>query len=88
MASTKALLALAIIHQGEIYPKHIIKYINNKSNMIFLLGNHEYEFLKYYSKVMSEVEDGFDSDEVLTKLNNYFLVKIFLKKKFYFLGKI
>ena len=67
----KMIICGDIIDKGPNSIK-LLKYIKNKSNMIFLLGNHEYEFLKYYSKVMSEVEDGFNSDEVLTKLNNYF----------------
>lgn len=49
MDSTKALLALAIIHQGEIYPKHIIKYINNDiSLMPFVLECEATKFISSY----------------------------------------
>lgn len=62
---------------GDIFDKgnqsiKLLKYIRRHNNIIFLLGNHEYEFLKYYDKIMRELEEGFDSDQVLCKINNYF----------------
>ena len=47
----KMIICGDIIDKGPNSIK-LLKYIKNKSNMIFLLGNHEYEFLKSYSKVI------------------------------------
>ena len=63
---------------GDIFDKgndsiKLLNYIKEQKNIIFIIGNHEYEFLKYYDSVMKEVEDNFDQNEVLTKINDYFL---------------
>lgn len=62
---------------GDIFDKgnqsiKLLKYIKKQENMIFLIGNHEYEFLKYYDKIMKELEEGFDSRQVLCQINEYF----------------
>lgn len=58
-----------IIDKGNKSLK-LIDYIRKKENIICILGNHEYEFLKYYDRLTKEYCDK--TDEVLKKLQNYF----------------
>lgn len=60
-----------IIEKGPDSIK-LLKYIRKQSNMIFIIGNHEYDFLKYYNNVMKNLDDNFDEKEVLYKINLYF----------------
>ena len=62
---------------GDIFDKgnqgiELLKYIRKQSNIIFIIGNHEYEFLKYYNNLMQSLDDNFDTNIVLEKINNYF----------------
>lgn len=67
----KMIICGDIIDKGNDSVK-LLKYIRKQQNMIFIIGNHEYELLKYYNKLMMELEDGFDSEELLKKINEYF----------------
>lgn len=67
----KMIICGDIIDKGNNSIK-LLKYIRKQSNMFFIIGNHEYEFLKYYNRLMLEVEDGFDYNKLLTKINDYF----------------
>ena len=62
---------------GDIFDKgpqsiKLLKYIRKQNNMIFIIGNHEYDFLKYYNGIMRKLKDGFNKEEVLKKINSYF----------------
>lgn len=48
----------------------ILNYIINKTNVYAVIGNHEYEFLKYYDHLMQDY-DGNDI-EILDKLKTFF----------------
>jgi len=67
----KMIICGDIIDKGAHSIK-LLKFIRKQENMIFLMGNHEYEFLKYYNKIMEEVADEFDSNQVLSEINDYF----------------
>ena len=67
----KMIICGDVIDKGNNSIK-LLKYIRKQSNMFFIIGNHEYEFLKYYNRLMLEVEDGFDYNKLLTKINDYF----------------
>ncbi|MBQ7712695.1 MAG: metallophosphoesterase [Clostridia bacterium] len=43
----------------------LLRYVLSQPNITLLIGNHEYDFLKYYHGVMSRLEDGFDADDAL-----------------------
>lgn len=63
---------------GDIFDKGInsiklLKYIRKHDNIILIIGNHEYEFLKYYNRIMQEQVDEFDSVKVLKQINDYFV---------------
>jgi len=47
----------------------LLKYLFSKDNIICIMGNHEYDFLKYYNGLMLKHEDY---DFVLEKLKSYF----------------
>lgn len=60
---------------GDILDKgnnslELVDFIRNNKNMICILGNHEYEFLKYYDRIMKDYNG--DSIDALEKLQNYF----------------
>lgn len=58
-----------IIDKGESSIR-LLKFIRTFPNIKCILGNHEYAFLKYYSSLLEESPDDFDS--LLDKLQNYF----------------
>lgn len=49
----------------------VLRYAFSKPNIKVILGNHEYEFLKYYDSVMKENISN-DYEKVLEKLQSYF----------------
>lgn len=60
---------------GDIIDKgpdsiRLAQFICSQPNMKCILGNHEYQFLKYYWSLMRNAEDNFD--EILKKLQDYF----------------
>ena len=60
---------------GDILDKgnkslELVDFIRKNKNMICILGNHEYEFLKYYDRIMKEYNGN--SIGVLEKLQSYF----------------
>lgn len=62
---------------GDIFDKgpdsiKLLKFIRQYDNFLFVIGNHEYEFLKYYHNIMKDTEDNFDEEEVLKRINDYF----------------
>lgn len=62
---------------GDIFDKGkdsigLLKFIRQHSNIILLIGNHEYEFLKYYNSIMASLDDNFNQEKVLDKINSYF----------------
>ena len=65
---------------GDIFDKgpdsiRLLKFIIKYNNFIFVLGNHEYEFLKYYHNIMKNLNDDFDENKVIVEINNYFTEK-------------
>ena len=50
----------------------LLRYVLSQPNITLLIGNHEYDFLKYYHGVMSRLEDGFDADDALGEIRAYF----------------
>lgn len=48
----------------------VLKYVYNKPNVFCVLGNHEYDFLKYYRALMEKTRNDFD--KVLEKFQAYF----------------
>lgn len=48
----------------------VVKTLYSMSNVVCILGNHEYDFLKYYRSKMMEAVNGFDG--VLCALQAYF----------------
>ena len=50
----------------------LLKFIEKHKNFKFILGNHEYEFLKYYHNIMKNTEDDFDESKVIEDINKYF----------------
>ena len=62
---------------GDIFDKgkdsiKLLKFIRKYKNFQFIIGNHEYEFLKYYHNIMKQTEDNFNEEEVLANINKYF----------------
>lgn len=49
----------------------LVDFIRLQSNVKAILGNHEYDFLKYYDYLMRSCDDG-NFDFVLEKLQTYF----------------
>jgi len=47
----------------------LLKYLFSKNNVICLMGNHEYDFIKYYNGLMKRYNDY---QLVLNKLKEYF----------------
>lgn len=58
-----------IIDKGQDSVK-LLKLIKSMPNFRFIIGNHEYAFLKHYWAIMQNSPDNFD--EVLKKLQDYF----------------
>ena len=58
-----------IIDKGQDSVK-LLKLIKSMSNFRFIIGNHEYAFLKHYWAIMRDSPEDFD--EVLKKLQDYF----------------
>lgn len=58
-----------IIDKGESSVK-LAKYIFSFPNIHCIIGNHEYEFIKYYRSLLENSPNDFDS--ILTKLQEYF----------------
>lgn len=54
----------------------LLKYLFSQDNIKCILGNHEYDFLKYYNFIMSQVEDNADYDVVLQKIQKYFSLDV------------
>lgn len=50
----------------------LLKFVKKHKNFIFIIGNHEYEFLKFYNNIMKNTDDNFDEKEILKKINGYF----------------
>lgn len=53
----------------------LLKFIKSNPNLIPIIGDHEYEFLKFYHLLMADVEENFTSDDdkyILDLLKNYF----------------
>ncbi len=50
-------------------PIHLAKYVRSKPNIRCIMGNHEYQFLKFYWSLMRRSPKNFD--EVLTELQGY-----------------
>lgn len=65
----KMIICGDIIDKGPDSIK-LAKFVFNQSNIRCILGNHEYQFLKYYWSLMRNTEDNFDN--VLKKLKDYF----------------
>lgn len=60
---------------GDIIDKgngsvHLLKLISKYKNFLFLMGNHEYDFLKFYRGLM--MQECSDYEKVLKKLQAYF----------------
>ncbi len=49
----------------------LVDFIRRMPNMKAIMGNHEYDFLKYYYVLMRNLNDGDDVNEVLQKLQGY-----------------
>lgn len=60
-----------IIDKGSESIK-LIEFIRRKSNIKAILGNHEYDFLKFYCGLMRSAKNSNDIAEVLYKLQEYF----------------
>ena len=58
-----------IIDKGKDSVK-LLKFIKSAPNFRCIVGNHEYEFLKFYWCIMQESPSDFE--EVLTRLKGYF----------------
>lgn len=50
----------------------LVDYIRRKPNIKAIVGNHEFDFLKYYYRLMKSLQDGDDANAVLSKLQAYF----------------
>ena len=50
----------------------LVDFIRRKPNIKAIIGNHEYDFLKYYYGLMRSAKSADDIAEVLHKLQNYF----------------
>jgi serine/threonine protein phosphatase 1 len=48
----------------------LMQFVMNSPNIHTIMGNHEYDFLKYYWSLMREVDGDYES--VLQKLKDYF----------------
>lgn len=70
-SSDKMIICGDILEKGPHSIK-LFKFVRNHSNVIFIIGNHEYDFLKYYTSIMMKLDDGFDEKEVLKKINSFF----------------
>lgn len=58
-----------VIDKGEGSVR-LLKLISGYNNFTFIMGNHEYDFLKYYRSLM--MNENSDYDRVLKKLQKYF----------------
>ncbi len=58
-----------IIDKGRNSVK-LLQFIKSTPNILCIIGNHEYQFLKYYWAITQTSPNNFD--EVLDKLQNYF----------------
>lgn len=58
-----------IIDKGE-YSVTLLNFIKNAPNIHAIMGNHEYDFLNYYWKIMQNSPSDFN--EVLNSLKKYF----------------
>ena len=63
-----------IIDKGQDSVK-LLKLIKSMPNFRFIIGNHEYAFLKHYWAIMQDSPENFD--EVLKKLQDYFPLRLF-----------
>lgn len=70
-SNDKMIICGDIIDKGPFSIK-LLRYIRAQSNMCFIMGNHEYDFLKFYNSIMQKLEDNFNVNEVLEKINSYF----------------
>lgn len=58
-----------IIDKGS-EPIKLARFVSSLPNVHCILGNHEYEFLKYYHSLLHDSPNDFDA--VLTRLREYF----------------
>lgn len=65
----KVIICGDIIDKGQSSVK-LLKFIKSLPNFYPIIGNHEYDFLKFYWALMKESSNDFD--EVLKKLQDYF----------------
>ena len=66
-----------LIVVGDVLDKgkesvRLLRYVLSRPNVLLVLGNHEYDFLKYCHSVLARLEDGFDADAALTEIRSYF----------------
>ena len=66
-----------LIVVGDVLDKggeslRLLHYVLSHPNILLVLGNHEYDFLKYCHGVMARQEDGFDQDAALKEIRAYF----------------
>ena len=62
---------------GDIFDKgpdsvKLLKFVKKFDNFVFVVGNHEFEFLKYYHFILKNTAENFDENEILKKVNEYF----------------
>ena len=63
-----------IIEKGKESIK-LLKYVKNKPNIIFIIGNHENDFLRYYKSIIKNHKSNLSEDELLIKINSYLPVE-------------
>jgi len=66
-----------LIVVGDVLDKgqesvRLLRYVLSRPNILLVLGNHEYDFLKYCHAVMARLEESFDERTALDKLRAYF----------------
>lgn len=60
-----------MIDKGEKSVK-TVDFIRREPNIKAILGNHEYDFLKYYNRLMRSLSDDDDAGTALRRLREYF----------------
>ena len=50
----------------------LLQYVLREPNIFLVLGNHEFDFLKFYHGVMEQAEEGFDEQALLSEIRTYF----------------
>ena len=68
-ATDEMIICGDVIDKGE-GSVSLLKLISSHKNFTFIMGNHEYDFLKYYRALM--MNENSDYEKVLKKLQAYF----------------